>query len=76
MLYKLVEALVIERNLDWEQLDLAVLEEIWQEVKGWRPFNACITGGRKKLRPHLANSLDLARSCESHVRRPFHLNGI
>jgi uncharacterized protein YabN with tetrapyrrole methylase and pyrophosphatase domain len=32
--FRRVEALVAERNLDWEQLDLAALEEIWEEVKG------------------------------------------
>lgn len=34
MLHKFVEQLAAERNLDWEQLDLAALEEIWEEVKG------------------------------------------
>jgi hypothetical protein len=32
--FRQVEALVAERNLEWEQLDLAALEEILQEVKG------------------------------------------
>ncbi len=32
--FRQVEALVAERNLEWEQLDLAALEAIWQEVKG------------------------------------------
>jgi hypothetical protein len=32
--FRRVEALVAERHLDWVQLDLAALEEIWQEVKG------------------------------------------
>ena len=31
--FRQVEALVAERNLEWEQLDLAALEVIWQEVK-------------------------------------------
>jgi uncharacterized protein YabN with tetrapyrrole methylase and pyrophosphatase domain len=32
--FRQVEALVAERNLEWEQLDLAALEATWQEVKG------------------------------------------
>jgi hypothetical protein len=32
--FRQVEQLVAKRNLDWAQLDLAALEEIWQEVKG------------------------------------------
>jgi hypothetical protein len=32
--FRRVEGLVVERSLDWEQLDLATLEEIWHEVKG------------------------------------------
>jgi tetrapyrrole methylase family protein/MazG family protein len=31
--FRQVEALVAERNLEWAQLDLAALEEIWEEVK-------------------------------------------
>jgi tetrapyrrole methylase family protein/MazG family protein len=31
--FRRVEALVAERHLDWVQLDLAALEEIWEEVK-------------------------------------------
>ena len=32
--FRRVEELIVARNLTWEQLDLAVMEEIWEEVKG------------------------------------------